>query len=296
MNDIRPQLTPLGRRRGIGRACLLAAGLLILAGAAAVFQLREDAVSVAQPVAGDLTGTLAPTGEIASVSAVSRVTGRRYDPAEWDAATGRFLFRSLPGDASYDLCLRLTDGRRVEGVDLSWFEARFLRLAAIRRKQLGIPGPPEHTFTAADAAELVRFIADRKDFSDINRPLYIRGDGGRAVMLVERVRTERFHGAKPDEIIWRTDLMYFTYDAGGWQILPNTRRLVERKRFGREAFATFTISYDAALTAYIDNAGRSRPIVYTIRPEPSAATGRLAGQSPATPAEPVVLGADGPDR
>ena len=293
MNDSRTH----GRARPWGRFplrwFLLGAGLLVLAGAAGVFELREDPPSIRQPDPGDLTGALGPAGAIASLSAVSRVTGRRYTPAEWSLATGRFRFRALPGDASYDLCFQMTDGRRIEGIDLSWFEARFHRLAAIRRKQLEIPEPAPHAFTTADADELIGLLVTRPDFSDINRPLYIRGHGGKAVMLVERIRSERFHAADPGETIWRTDLMYFTYDAGGWQILANTRRLVERRRFAPEPWSVFTIAYDHRLTAYLDEGGRSPRLVYTIPAELPDATSRLAGDALYPPTAAVVLDAAG---
>jgi len=289
MTDLHPHRVARPRRRAPLQWVLLALGLLILAGAVGIFELREDPPSIPQPKTGDLIGTLAPAADIATLSAVSRVTSRRYEPTEWSPATGRFRFRALPGDASYDLCLQMTDGRRIEGIDLSWFEARFHRLAAIRRKQLGITDPAPHTFTKADADAMVGIIAQRKDFSDINRPLYIRGDGGKAVMLVERIRSERFHAAEPAETIWRTDLMYFTYDVGGWQILPNTRRLVERRRFGPNEWGRFTIAYDHRLTAYLDEEGRVRPLTFAVPAEFPHPTGRLAGQAFYPPPSPVVL-------
>jgi hypothetical protein len=294
MNDSRIHGRARGRGRFPLRWFLLGAGLLVLAGAAGVFELREDPPSIRQPNGGDLTGTLGPAGEIASLSAISRATGRRYMPAEWSPATGRFRFRALPGDASYDLCLQMTDGRRVEGIDLSWFEARFERLAAIRRKQLGIPEPAPHALTTADVDELIDLVVTRSDFSDINRPLYIRGHGGKAVMLIERIRSERFHAADPGEVIWRTDLMYFTFDAGGWQVLPNTRRLVERRRFTPETWLCFTIGYDPRLTAYIDDRGQSRSVTWAAPTELPAATGRLAGQPLRPNTEARVIGGSVP--
>jgi len=282
------------QRGRIGRPTVLLIALAVPAGAAAVFTLRQDPPSIPRPKAGRIIGTLSPAADVAKLSAVSRVTRKRYQPAQWDRSTGQFRFDDLCGDASYDLCLELTDGRRIEGIDLSWHEVRFQRMAATRRKQLGIPELAARAFTEADAAELGRFIADRKDFSDVNRPLYIRGLGRKAVVLAERIRTERFHGAAPGEIIWRTDLMYFTRAAGGWVLTADTRRLVERRQFGPGEMDGFTLAYDPALTVRLEADGRAKPVVYTIAREFSAAIGRLAGQPIESPAQPVVFGLDRP--
>ncbi len=241
-------------------------------------RLIEDPPSVPVPVAGDVTGVVVPASKVAKLTAVSRVTGKRYEPAAFDRQSGRFRFAALAGDASYDVCIVTGDGRRIEGIDLSWFEARAQRLAAIRRKQLGLPDPPRHVFSAADADELRRFIANRKDFSGTNRPLAIGGLGPQAVMLVERVRTTPFHGGAKNERIWRTDLFYFTYDAGGWQMLPNARRLVERAHFTPAAWKKFSIRYDPALSVYVAPDGKAKPLRYTI------------AEKPVAPTEPILMG------
>ena len=165
-----------------------------------------------------------------------------------------------------------------------------LRLAAKRRKELAVPAPRARAFTRADADALVKFVADREDFSDVNRPLYIRGDGGRAVMLVERIRTREFHAAKAGEMVWRTDLWYFTFDAGGWQLVGNTERLVERHRLLADAWSRFTVVYEAALSAHVDEHGKSQPIAYSLGEPLNPATGRIAGRPIAEAAKPIILG------
>jgi len=274
--------------------------------AAAPATLTEDPPTAKAAKAGALGGTIGNAGQVATLTAVSRVTGRRYTPKTFDRKSGRFRFEGLPGDATYDVCITTRDPRRVEkiaprrvekiaprrieGIDLSWVEARMLRLAAKRRKDLGVPAPAEHTFTRADADELVKFVAEREDFSDVNRPLYIRGEAGRAVMLVERIRSRQFHAAKSGEMIWRTDLWYFTYDAGGWQLVGNTERLVERRRLLPDAWRRFTLVYEAALSGYVDENGKSKPIAYTLAEPPDPAKGRIAGRPLKEAAKPVILG------
>ncbi len=271
----------------LGSCALLS---LACVAAAADVKLVEDPPTSKAPEAGDLAGRIANPSSVAALAAVSRVTGKRYTPKSFDPKTGRFVFAKLPGDAYYDVCIKTAEGQRIEGIDLSWFECRMLALADKRREELGVPAPSDHTFSKTDADALIKFVANREDFSDLNRPLYIRGDAGRAVMLVERIRSTKFHASKAGELIWRTDLWYFTFDAGGWQLLGRTERLVERHRFVGNAWDSFAIVYEAALSGYVNAKGDSKPIVYTIGATFDPTKGRVAGAATKQPAKPVVLG------
>ena len=277
-------------------AGILLAGCVLAAGD----DIREDPPVATRPVAGDVTGRIAPAAKVRQLSAVSRATGKRYRPARFDAKTGEFLFKSLPGDAACDLCIRTADGADIEGIDLTWHEARMLRLAAIRRKQLGIKPEPPHRFGRADLAELEAYVRDLKDFADVRRPLYIHGFGRRATMLVEVMRTRAFHARRGDEVIWRTELWYFRYHYGGWERVPNVERVLERRRIPADQWRRITKVYYPELTARVDEKGRSKPVTFEIPKALDPARGRLAGTEPVQKTKPIVIGipkaTDGPVR
>ncbi|MHC4718212.1 MAG: hypothetical protein ACYS5V_14665 [Planctomycetota bacterium] len=265
---------------------ILLAGCVLAAGD----DIWEDPPVATRPAGGDVAGQITPAAKIQRLTAVSRATGKRYRPTRFDRKTGTFLFKGLPGDAAYDICIRTTGGADIEGIDLSWHEARMLRLAAIRRRQLGLKPEPPHRFGKADVAELVRYVADLKDFADVRRPLYIRGLGRRATMLVEVMRTRAFHARRGDEVIWRTELWYFRYHYGGWERVANVERVLERHRIPASQWRAITKVYYPQLTARIDQNGKSKPVKFEIPKTLDPARGRIAGTPPVQDTRPIVLG------
>lgn len=263
------------------------AGLALGAGGK---DLTEDPPAAPRPKPGDLAGMIEKAGPAGRLSAISRVTGQRYAPASFDAKTGQFLFKGLPGDARYDLCIVTGDKRRIEGIDLDWAEARLARLAEIRRKQLAIPAPPVRTFTEADARSLVKYLADLKDFTDTRRPLYLAGQGDKAAMLVEVMRTTDFYARKDNQVIWRMELWYFTCNAGGWEKQDNTERVLERERVPLEQWQAITLVYEPALSVYVDPDGKSSPVRYAIPDKLDPAKGRLAGTEFKQDTKPIFVG------
>ncbi|HUU21937.1 MAG TPA: hypothetical protein VM389_05315 [Phycisphaerae bacterium] len=267
-------------------AAILLAGCVLAAGE----DIREDPPVATRPVAGDVTGRISPAGKVRELSAVCRATGKRYKPARFDAKTGEFLFKSLPGDAAYDLCIRTADGADIEGIDLTWHEARMLRLAEIRRKELGLAPEPPHRFGEADLAELEAYVRDLKDFADVRRPLYIHGFGRRAVMLVEAMRTRDFYAQRGGEVIWRTELWYFRYHYGGWERVANVERVLERHRIPHAQWRRITKVYYPELTAHVDEKGHAAPVAFEIPKALDPARGRLAGTEPVQKTKPIVIG------
>jgi len=256
--------------------------------------LREDKPLASRPAVGDLTGQLSPAAKVARLEAVCRATGRRYRPASFDRRSGRFVFKGLPGDAAYDLCIVTVDGAGIEGIDLSWHEARWLRLAALRRRQLGLPAETTHKFSRSDVRELLKYVRDLKDFTDLRRVLYLAGHGRRAVMLVEVMRTRPFHARRGDELIWRIELWYFMYHYGGWERVPNVERVLERRRISAAAWRKITKVYYPQLSIYIDPKGRSRPVTFHIPERLDPARGRVAGTEPVQHTRAIILGLDEP--
>ena len=242
---------------------LIAVGGCLAAGAG-LDGVREDPPVASRPKAGDVTGRIGPAGRIGRLGAVCRATGKRYTPTSFDAATGRFVFKALPGDATYDLTVVTKAGQRIEGIDLSWHEARLLRLAAIRRRQLKLPSEPAHTFRRADADELIAYVRRLRDFANVRRTLYVKGHGPRATMLVEVMRTRAFHAQRGAEVIWRTELWYFRWRYGGWERQPHVERVLERHRIPRARWRGITLVYYPRLSAQVDEQGRSRAIEFEI--------------------------------
>ena len=265
--------------------------LLLAAGSFGKVKLTEDRPPVGPPKSGELTGRITPAADLVALTAVSRATGAIYLPAEFDKKTGKFIFRKLSGDASYDLCLDTRRGRRIEGIDLDFVDARLLRLAELRRKQLKLPPQPGRKFTAADAKALLKYVRDLKDFMEIRRVLYIRGHGRRATMLLELMRTREYHAAK-GTIIWRVELWYFEYQHGGWERLANQERLLKRVRTTPELWRKINVEYYPQLSAYVDAAGKSRPVLFEIPAKGNITRGRLANTAPNVKTAPHILGLD----
>ena len=253
----------------------------------------EDAPIIDPPQPGSISGTIAPANLIGSVSLVSRATAETYEPAEFDADTGAFTFDDLPGDAAYDVIVQTTDGRTFEGIDLSFADARLLRLAAARREELGAASEESRPFTQADATSLTRFVRDMVDFMDVRRVLYIRGHGKRATILLELMRTDRFH-ADDGHVIWRVELWYFEYTGGAWQAVPGQARVVRRFRGAPETWRQIAVEFRPDLSVAIDPDGPADPVTFEIPEGIAPRRGRPRGAEPHLITDPHVDGIEGP--
>lgn len=282
----------VAKRAVVGLAALVAlAGGLSGARTLPGIEVREDEPTVAAPAVGDVAGQVGPVQHIASVALVSRHSGRTWKPDSWDATTGRFVFRKLPGDAVYDLLVTTTQGKSYEGIDLSFADERLLRLAQARRKELGAAAPAPRPFTDEDAAQVQTYVKDLKDFMQINRALYVAGQGATATMLVELIRASDFHARKGDEVIWRIELWYFEYCAGGWQRVANQERVLRRERLAYEKWRALDVEYYPQLSVRVDAAGQSEPVAFTLPDAPDPSRGRPAGTDVRQETRPHVLAA-----
>ena len=266
---------------------------LITATCLAGDDLAADKPTTPLPKPGAIAVRITPTEEIKSISAVSRQTGKAYQPSSVCSKTGRCAFLRLPGDATYDVVIQTTDGRSIEGIDLEFVDARLLRMAATRREQLGMPAEPAREFTQTDADWMIKFVADMKDFMDTRRVLYIQGHGRRATVLVELLRTREFH-ADGGDIIWRVELWYFEWRSGGWQRAPNQERVLRRFRGKADDLAKIAVEYRPELSVFIDADGNSQPVTFTIPDKIDPSRGRPADTEPALTTQPHILGLDQP--
>ena len=276
-----------------GAAILLSA--VLAAASAAEVDLKEDPPLLKPPKAGEVTGTIAPAGAVAKIALVSRDKRKTY-AGTFDAKTGAFRFRDLPGDAAYDVCLALKGGREIEGIDLDFADARMLRLAEARRKQLGLPAERRHAFTQADADELAKYVTDlaKQDFMNVGRAVYIKGHGTRATMLVELLRT------KPDyagdaRFIWRLELWYLKHQFGGWERLTDQEKLIRRLRIPQQQWQQYGIEFFPELSVRVDADGKSPPVKFAIPEAGDSTRGRLPRTEPVLNVKPRVLGLDKKD-
>ena len=275
-------------------AAVLAGGLAMMTAASACFakvELKEDPPPVAAPKAGDVAGTITPPAMVTKVEAVSRNTLKTSQPASFDKATGQFRFANLPGDADYDVRVTTTDGRTIEGIDLSWIEARMLRLAAARRKQLNMPPEREESFDLDDAKAILKWVQDWKDFMEVKRVLYVNGMGKRATVLVELLRTREFHAAG-GALVWRVELWYMQNEFGGWDRLANSERVLHRERISPAEWKKIDLQYFPELSAHVNPDGTSEPLHFKLPDKGDLSRGRLANSDPECKTQPHVYGLD----
>ncbi|HDY65984.1 MAG TPA: hypothetical protein ENH84_07130 [Phycisphaerae bacterium] len=261
--------------------------------------LEDDPPLVLKPKPGKLTGRIAPAEKVQTLKAVSRVTGKTYLPRSLDEKTGEFTFTALPGDAVYDICVATADGRRIEGIDLDFVDARMLRLAEVRRKQLGLPEKKKPSFTRRDVEAILKFAAGWEDFMDFRRILYIRGYGNRATVLIELMRLREFHdsrkqGGETGDLVWRIELWYMEKRGGGWERIPNVERVLHRLRAKPAEWRKIHVEYYPRMSVRIDAKGRSDFLDIILPDTPDASRGRPANTRPKLKTKPHVLGLDEP--
>ena len=239
--------------------------------------LKEDSPTAPRPRAGRVSGRIRPDRGLSRLRAVSRVTGKTYRPAAFQAKTGEFRFENLPGDARYDICFQTAAGREIEGIDLDFVDRNLVRLAAERRKQLGLPPEHAHEFSAGDVESLLKFVRDMKEFMELHRVLYIHGRGRRVTMLVEAMRTREFYAAGSSECIWRIELWYFLHQFGGWEKLAAQERVLRRVRAPRGQWSRISVEYYPQLSAYVSPKGESASVDLVIPARADSSRGRIAG-------------------
>jgi len=274
----------------VAGAGAMAATAVVVAVVAAVTQdeLGEDQPLPA-PQNGTVTGVITPGNQVACLSLISRQTGASAEPSVFDQASGEFSFVELPGDATYDVVITTADGRSIEGIDLSFVDARLLRLAELRREQLGVPAEQPHRFTRADADAILRYVRELEGFMDLRRPLYIAGHGRRATLLVETMRTQEFHESDGN-IVWRMELWYFEHHSGGWARVDNQSRLLRRVKASPAKWNEIQVEYWPELSVFIAGDGTSEPVAFEIPAEVDPSRGRPADTPPELDTEAHILG------
>ena len=259
-------------------------------------KLVDDPPPAKPPKSGGIEGKITSRTRIVSLHAVSRVTKKKYQPYSFSKKTGSFTFTKLPGDATYDLCLRLDDGREIEGIDLNFVDVRLLKLAAERRKALGLPPERGRKFSQADTDQLLAYARDMKDFMEDRRVIYVKGHGRRATMLIELMRLRKFvaasGAARPGKIIWRVELWYFLEQRGGWERMANQERMLRRIEDTPANWSRAHIEYYPKLSAYVDADGQAEPVDFQVPAKPDPTRGRAARTDPKMKTRSHILGLD----
>ena len=258
-------------------------------------KLQEDPPLRQAPKTGAIHGTISPSENVAEVYACNRNSLKTF-PGEFNKTTGEFTVKDLAGDNTYDVGIKLKDGRAIEGIDLSELDARLLRLAAERRKALGRPAEEEHVFDHEDANSLLKFAEDLKsnDFMDQGRVLYLAGHGRRATMLVELMRTREFYDQKTTgqgaQIIWRIEMWYYDYEHGGWERVPNQERVLRRERIPSGQWSKISLEFLPQLSVFLDPAGKSEAVNFKIPDKADPTRGRPADTEPNLKTKAIILG------
>ena len=132
-------------------------------------------------------------------------------------------FTKLLPDTPYDVHVTLADGTILQGVDMTWYNEE--------------PADAEAGALTDDDREQIRSItADIPSFYDKCQVLRLNGNHDRTTALVQLIRDREFHASNGD-IVWRIELWYFKFQAGGWEKISQQNKVLKRDRFhGNAAF------------------------------------------------------------
>ena len=241
----------------------------------AALQLAAYVALAAQNV-GTIKGTITPPERVVGVQAVDRKNKNAHThEAKFDAKTGKFTVAGLPPGRTYDLIV-LTPAGEIQGVDMQFNDGEFARLVRKKRR-----GKPSHEFTDDDFEQIISHILGIEQYEDIVRPLCLAEFGGRATVLVEKIRTRDFHSQQGDEYIWRTELWYFRFRYGGWEKVPNVAQVLESRRLPVSAFKQINLVYEPKLGGIeIPKDGEPRAINYRLPKKLDPRRGRVGGKIP----------------
>ena len=225
-------------------------------------------LALASPIfAGGIGGKVTNPEKCLGVCALQRDAENPQKPKEFAGSfnrqTGEFRIENLPA-GTYDLRVRIAGGQ-LDGADM-------------RALNPDGAGP----LTEADEKAIREVIANLPpSFMDTNRPIFIRGNGSRAKVLVEQIRCRRFHSGKPGEIIWRVEVWPFEQRTGAWvksQAFPQILcRLRAPGDVGLDAFAKLTWLFDPQFGGIELGATDEVKGVSVIILEPTATCGKAPG-------------------
>jgi hypothetical protein len=170
----------------------------------------------------DFPGDMKPKAAVAVATAMKLQTAGKI-------TADSVMFENLLPDTAYDFRLNLANGTVLQGVDLGWYIP----------EEAAKPdaGPLEDD----DRKEIATIVGGLQPFMNHAAILQLRGDHDRATALCEFSRDKGFVNDKGGEIIWRVELWYFKYQAGGWEAVAQVNKILRRERFKtRESYKATT--------------------------------------------------------
>lgn len=168
----------------------------------------------ATAAAGDITLSLPADVKVTAATATPPNAEKLAIHGAVSGSTVTFA-GAQPG-MSYDIRLTLANGQELRGADLRWYSPE--------------PAKPDAgPLTDDDRAEM-QGICNVPSFYNRCEMLKLEGNHDRAAVLVQLVRDSDFHAGK-GEIIWRAEVWYFKFQAGGWEKVNQQSLLLDRRRF-----------------------------------------------------------------
>lgn len=180
---------------------------------------------------GSITGSIDRADEIAAVTAVDRLTGKRFT-GRIEAASGRFAVGGLPAGGTYDLIMDY-GASRLEGVDLEVPPSDY---------------EEEQPLSDEDRETIQAKVRRMNKFEDVVDVIALEGNIQHAAVLVNKLRTRPFYGSKPGEVIWRVELWHFERPEETWVKVQDELFLtLYRERIPRRLYDRKSVTFAPAL-------------------------------------------------
>jgi hypothetical protein len=187
--------------------------------------------SVAQAADGIISGRLTQPDGAASVAAVDRASGSRYN-GTIDPKTGEFNIGGLPIGKSYD-CIIDYAGARLEGVSMIVPPSDYVE---------------EQPLSEEDIAIITKKVRRLNTFENEVEIMSIEGNIQNAAVLLNKLRTGGFYGSGSDGVIWRAELWHFECPEETWvKVQDELFVLYYRERIHASQYAAKCLTFDSAL-------------------------------------------------
>lgn len=212
---------------------------------------------------GKIVGTIVGAKAGTKITAVSRINDKKF-PGTIDAKAGKFAISGLPLGAAYDCVIDYGD-RVLEGVNF-----------AVPRSEYEEEQPLE----PEDIETITKKVKSLNVFENVVEVLEIRGNIQHAAVLVNKVRTTPFYGAKPGEVIWRPELWHFQRPEEHWLKVQDELFIVlYRQRMPKSDYDKKSHTFDAELGGIILTADAPTRELGSIKPPTDKPGVRLRGST-----------------
>jgi hypothetical protein len=220
---------------------------------------------------GAIVASIEEAGEVRSVAAIDRATGKRY-PGEVDREEGTLAVEGLPLEAAYDLVVDFDSGARLEGIDLSVPPSDYVE---------------EQPLLDEDRETIQEKVGRMNKFEDQVEVLAIEGNVQHAAVLLNKLRTRPFYMSKPGEVVWRCELWRFERPEDTWvKVQEELFTTLYRERLQRSAYDKKNITFDPHLGGLRPTAEAARIELGTMEAPPEEPGVRIRGYPPGEAEQP----------